>query len=147
VTLKLSKVRGDATHYTFTYDNGSKVVSWQVDGNDVDTEILADVVDSVEFAQRAITPTVPQYPVGARTPVLNANIQPTLPGFDNPGHPLVWDERYGPNPGAEAADKAAREEEMRLRNMGGALRTGVGMAADDIPVFDNGDLPEVNWGA
>jgi hypothetical protein len=144
MTLKLSKVRGHADQYTFIYDNGSKAVSWQVDGNDVDTEILTDVVDTVH---PVIAPTIPQYPVGARTPVLNANIQPTLPGFDNLGHPLVWDERYGPNPGAEAADKAAREEEMRLRNMGGALRTGVGMAAEDIPVFDNGDLPEVNWGA
>lgn len=138
MTLKLSKVRGHADQYTFIYDNGSKVVSWQVDGNDVDTEILADVVDSVEYATRVNAPTVPQYPVGQGNPHFE---QPPL--FDWPyiaGSAL-------PNTGAEAANKAAIEEEMRLRNMGGALRTGVGMAAEDIPVFDNGDLPEVNWGA
>jgi hypothetical protein len=59
-----------------------------------------------------------------------------------------------PNSGAEAADKAAREEEQRLMNMGGALRTGINMAAEDIPVLDisssghvRSDLPDVNWGA
>lgn len=126
MTLKLSKVRGHADQYTFIYDNGSKVVSWQVDGNDVDTEILTDVVDSI---YPAILPTIPQYRLGE------------APMFTPPFGPITV------NSGAEAADRAAREEEMRLRNMGGALRTGIGMAADDIPVVDTdrNDLPGVNW--
>jgi hypothetical protein len=31
-------------------------------------------------------------------------------------------------------------------NMGSALKRGINMGPEDIPVFDNGDLPEVNWG-
>ncbi len=57
------------------------------------------------------------------------------------------------NQGAEAADKAAREEEMRLRNMGSALGQGINLSAEDIPVVDadasghvHSDLPDVNWG-
>lgn len=128
MTLKLSKVRGHADQYTFIYDNGSKVVSWQVDGNNVDTEILTDVVDTVH---PALTPTLPRYPLDL-TPEQWSIVKPVIPGLEN----------YG----AEAADKAAHDEEMRLRNMGGALRTGINLAAEDIPVFDDGGLPEVNWG-
>jgi len=131
MTLKLSKVRGHADQYTFIYDNGSKVVSWQVNGNDVDTEVLTDVVDTVH---PAIAPTVPQYPIHG-LPIGPVFVQPALPGAEN----------YG----AEAADRAAREEEMRLRNGGAALAKGIGMAFDDIPIVDTdrNDLPGVNWGA
>lgn len=139
MTLKLTKVRGQADHYVLSYDNGTKVVAWQVDGNDVDTEILQDVVDTVH---PALPPTRPMYQTGTQ---LNPQfVQPMLPG-DWP--PLFADPIQPTNTGAEAADKAARDEETRLRNMGGALRTGINLAAEDIPVFDSGDLPEVNWGA
>lgn len=134
MTLKLTKVRGQADHYVLSYDNGTKVVAWQVDGNDVDTEILQDVVDTVH---PVLPPTRPMYPTGTQ---LNpqfispgAYVQDTIPDLEN----------YG----AEAADKAARDEELRLRNMGGALRTGVNLSAEDIPVFDSGELPDVNWSA
>jgi hypothetical protein len=144
VTLKLTRVRGKADQYVFTYDNGTKVVAWQVDGNDVGTETLTDVVDTVH-------PSFPAYDMAsprhndirdgiARVAATVQPFQPTLPGMEN----------YG----AEAADKAAREEEQRLMNMGGALRTGINMAAEDIPVLDisssghvRSDLPDVNWGA
>ncbi len=137
MTLKLARVRGKADQYVFTYDNGTKVVAWQVDGNDVDTEILTDVVDTVH-------PGFPAYNLAhlghndirdaiARVAATVQPFQPTLPGLEN----------YG----AEAADKAAREEEQRLLNMGAALRTGINMGPEDIPVFDNGELPDVNWGA
>ena len=134
MTLKLSKVRGQANTYVFTYDNGSKVVSWQVDGNDVSTETLTDVVDTV-FP--AIPPTKPQFPITMPPEMYIPQIHG---GF---GPPFVEPE----NAGAAAADKAALEEEMRLRNMGGALRTGINLAADDIPVVDSdrNDLGSVDW--
>jgi hypothetical protein len=126
MTLKLTKVRGKADQFALAYDNGTKVVVWQVDGNDVDTEILQDVVDTVH---PILPPTRPMYEVGTQ---LNPQfVQPVIPGMEN----------YG----AEAADRAARDEEQRLMNMGGALRTGLNLGPEDIPVFDNGDLPDVNW--
>jgi hypothetical protein len=137
MTLKLARVRGKADQYVFTYDNGTKVVAWQVDGNDVGTELLTDVVDTVH---PILAPTVPQYPtLFPPNGTALQFVQPVIPGMEN----------YG----AEAADKAAREEEQRLMNMGGALRTGINMAAEDIPVLDisssghvRSDLPDVNWG-
>jgi hypothetical protein len=130
MTLKLAKVRGKENQFVFTYDNGVKVVAWQVDGNDVDTEILTDVVDTVH---PALSPAIPQYstmfpPNGTALQF----VQPVIPGLEN----------YG----AEAADRAAREEEQRLMNMGSALKRGINMGPEDIPVFEDGDLPEVNWG-
>jgi hypothetical protein len=137
MTLKLTKVRGQADHYVLSYDNGTKVAAWRVDGNDVDTEILQDVVDTVH---PALPPTRPMYQAGTQ---LNPQfVQPMLP------LPGGWNEvQVTHNTGAEAADKAARDEELRLRNMGGALRTGINLAAEDIPVFDSGELPDVNWSA
>jgi hypothetical protein len=135
MTLSVKKVGGNQLR--FTYNDGLKTVAWMVESEDVSLDTLQDILGTVRGQILPTTPAIPtDYPRGwdsrgAGRPV---------------GYPGLI-EASG-NLGAEAADKAARDEEVRLRNMGSALGQGVNMAADDIPVVDNdrNDMSEVNWG-
>lgn len=128
MTIQIKKIAGN--QYRFHLTDGAKSIQWVVDGNDVDASTLLDVINA---ENPHVAPTEPHYAIGYRpTPQF---IQPTLPGLENLG--------------AEAADKAAKLEELRLRNMGSALAKGINLGPEDIPVFNGeaGDnLPPVNWG-
>jgi len=129
MTLVLKKVRGQSALFVFEYDNGQKKVVWHVDGNDVEPSTLFDILDSLGGPLPATQPAIPHWIDTHPT-----FVQPPL--FDLP------------NEGAAAADKAAREEEQRLMNMGAALSKGINMGPTDIPVFNGeagDDLPPVNW--
>jgi hypothetical protein len=138
MSLTLKKVRG-SDDYQFSWSQDGKVVQWVVNGGDVDLSVLLDIVNTAAPEQMiTIPPTIPQYPVGElrQWPQLTQTQWDTVSSYI-PG-----------NEGAEAADRAARDEEMRLRNMGAALNSGVGLAAEDIPVVDTdrNDMGPVNWG-
>jgi hypothetical protein len=126
--IQLRKIAGN--QFKFSLTDGAKAIQWVVDGNDVDVSTLLDVINA---ENPHVSPSEPHYAIGYRpTPQF---VQPAL--FDVP------------NAGAAAADKAAHEEELRLRNMGAALSKGIGLGPEDIPVFNGepGDaLPPVNWG-
>jgi hypothetical protein len=136
MSLTLKKVRG-SDDYQFSWDDGSKAVSWIVQGNDVDPSTLLDIVNTAAPERMiSIPPTIPAIPLWSQTEDV-ARMQ------------REWVASVtGHNQGAEAADRAARDEEMRLRNMGSALASGVGLAAEDIPVVDTdrNDMGPVNWG-
>jgi hypothetical protein len=131
--IALEKVRGSHMYRLSYHDQEmTKLITWEINPDDVDLDVLLDVIQTAQ----PLPATIPAIPVGPwRVPELTpeqwAIVQPVIPGLEN----------YG----AQAADKAAHEEEMRLRNMGGALRTGINLSAEDIPVFEDGDLPSVNW--
>lgn len=133
MTLSLIKERG-SNRYLFQHIEGMKEVQWIVDGADVDLDVLVDIINTVS---PPLNGTVPAIPLGS-----NSGTQlPLMPGWNNVK--VEW------NAGAEAANKAAQEEEMRLRNMGSALGKGINLGPEDIPVFNGeaGDeLPPVNWG-
>lgn len=136
MSLSIKKVRGSDT-FEFLWSNEGKTISWFVDGSDVEASTLLDIVDTIAPRQVFIPPTMPQYPVGIN------------PQFFPP-NALDWNTvAIEHNVGAEAADRAAQEEEMRLRNMGSALASGVGLPADAIPVVDSdrNDMGPVNWSA
>ncbi len=147
MSLTIKKVRG-SDNYQFSWTSEGKVVQWIVNGSDVDPTTLLDIVNTAApECTITIPPTIPMYPVG------------TNPQFTPP--PSDWDRFFvksavagtfvpdTSNAGAEAADRAARDEEMRLRNMGSALASGVGLPADAIPVVDSdrNDMGPVNWSA
>lgn len=131
MSLTLTKVRGSDS-FQFNWNDGSKSVSWTVDGSNVDPTTLLDIVDTAAPDKvLSLPPTTPAIPLDwPRGQVAGIFVPDTS------------------NQGAEAADQAAREEEMRLRNMGSALGNGVGLGPMDIPVVDSdrNDLPEPNWG-
>lgn len=125
--LTLVKIRG-TSWYSFRYSDEVKSMSWSVDPKDIPVETLRDIINTVHPPLQPTVPAIPIHP-GAEFPQLFAPaIQPS-------------------NTGAEAADRAAREEEMRLRNMGSAISRGIGLGPDDIPVVDvdRNDLPDPNW--
>lgn len=134
--IQLRKIAGN--RFKFSLTDGAKAIQWVVEGDDVDVSTLLDVIN----AQNPHTPpTEPHYAIGYRTLPAELTqaqwdvVQPVIPGMEN----------YG----AQAADRAAKEEEARLRNMGAALSKGINMGPDDIPVFNGepGDgLSPVNWG-
>lgn len=130
MTLKLTKIRG-YDEYSVVYDNGVKTVSWLLDGQNVSVETLTDIIDTVN---PAIPPTKPAIPLAS----------PSLGQLFQAASEVYAQE----NAGAEAADRAARQEEMRLRNGGAALARGIGMENDGLPVVDTdrNDLGSVNWG-
>lgn len=131
--IALEKVRGSHMYRLSYHDQEmTKLITWEINPDDVDLDVLLDVIQTAQ----PLPATIPAFPVGARN----------APEFFQPALPADWNRVTVGNEGAEAADKAAHEEEMRLRNMGGALRTGINLSAEDIPVFEDGDLPPVNWG-
>jgi hypothetical protein len=139
VSLSIKKVRGSDT-FEFLWSNEGKTISWFVDGSDVEASTLLDIVDTIAPREALIPPTMPQYPVG-----MGINPQLFFPPNARDWNTVTIEH----NVGAEAADRAAQEEEMRLRNMGSALATGVGLPADAIPVVDSdrNDMGPVNWSA
>lgn len=147
MTLMLEKVRGQRMFEITSFD-GNKHISWIIDPADVDVEVLQDIVNTV--APPPLAPTVPAIQVSAWTPnqfqpgwnEVQVNDLPT--GREILG--MVTQEQVRlHNAGAEAADRAAREEEQRLMNMGSALARNINMGPEDIPVFEEG-MPDVNWG-
>lgn len=124
----LEKVRGsNAYRFSYAAENG-KFVQWEVNGDDINIDVLQDIIDTV---RPPIQPTVPAVPLAAPW-----SYQGGLAIDPAAGHI---------NTGAEEADRKAREEEQRLMNMGSAISKGIGLGPEDIPVFDNGELPDVNW--
>lgn len=131
--IQLAKVRG-STMYNLSYNDEAmtKLIVWEINPYDVDLDTLQDIINTV---RPPIPPTVPAIPLG-HDPL--RDLTRVLQNYPD----------AGVNAGAEAADRAAREEEMRLRNMGSAISKGIGLGPDDIPVVDvdRVDLPDVNWG-
>lgn len=139
MSLSLKKLPGN--QFRFSWAENGKVVQWVVEGDDVEVPTLLDIVDTVAPREVLIPPTAPLYPIG---------VSPYGVPFVSAPNNLNWSSiEVTHNTGAEAADRAARDEEMRLRNMGSALASGVGLPADAIPVVDSdrNDLPEPNWRA
>jgi hypothetical protein len=138
--IKLRKIAGN--QFKFSLMDGAKAIQWIVDGDDVDVSTLLDVIN----AENPHTPpTAPHYAIGYRPK--GANVRPeVIAAYHGEQWPIPGLE----NLGAQAADRAAKDEEMRLRNMGAALAKGINLGPEDIPVFNGeaGDaLPPVNWGA
>lgn len=132
--ITLEKVRGKPNYYWVVWKNEEgKTVSWPIDGADLSVDVLQDIINTV---RPPIQPTAPAIPLNPRLWPAELTqeqwdvVAPVIPGI---------------NSGAEAADKAAREEEQRLMNMGSALAKGINLGPEDIPVFEDGGLPEVNW--
>lgn len=128
--ITLEKVRGRPNHYWAVWKNEEgKTVSWPLDGADLSVDVLQDIINTV---RPPIQPTVPAIPLGYDPLRDLTRVLQNSPDT-------------GVNAGAEAADRVAREEEQRLMNMGSALAKGINLGPEDIPVFDNGELPPVNW--
>jgi hypothetical protein len=144
MSLTLKKMPG--TQFRFSWAEDGKVVQWVVDGSDVDPSTLLDILDTVAPREVLIPPTTPMYPAGPvpSNPDYGISV-PSIGELQRQWSATVT----GHNLGAEAADRAARDEEMRLRNMGSALASGVGLPADAIPVVDSdrNDMGPVNWSA
>jgi hypothetical protein len=116
VSLQIHYV--DEDEYVLEWREGHKCTTWSVTKADDLVSVLHDILTTVEV-----------------------NHTPLNPVFLAPAERRAVS---GPNPGAEAADKAAREAEMALRNGGAALRVGVGF--DGVPVFEDPDsIPPVDW--
>ena len=138
MSLSIKKIPGN--QFRFSWEDGGKSIQWVVNGDDVDTSILLDILDTTRPVMPDLPPTIPLYPAGIPIGM------PYVVASNNPNWSSI---EVTHNTGAEAADRAARDEEMRLRNMGSALASGVGLPADAIPVVDSdrNDLPEPNWRA
>lgn len=142
--ISLEKIRGSHNYRISYHDKEmSKLITWQIEPDDISLDTLRNIIHTVEVEEYLpITPTTPAIPrewPAELIPEQWATVSPFIPPATNQG--------------AEAADKAAREEEMRLRNMGSALGQGINLSAEDIPVVDadasghvHSDLPDVNWG-
>ena len=127
MTLSAKKIGGN--RLLFTYNDGRKSTTWETDATEVDVEVLRDIVDTVV---PPLPPTVPAIPLVAPQQAA-LFVPPAAAKQPVTGFGTDW----------------GFEEEVRLKNMGAALNTGVGLAAEDIPVFNGepGDqLPPVNWG-
>lgn len=97
------------------YDSGKQSI-WPVP---VDTEgILEVLTDVLGEARKA------------------SGYDPLLPPFMTPTRPVAMAS------GVRERDHGD-DEEIRLRNGGSALRVGVGEL--DIPIFDDDQIPDVNW--
>ncbi len=135
MTLTVLKVRGANNVVRFSFQDGQKNVTWEVNSDDDDAVIVGVLQDIVNV----VRPHVPHddIPLGYNTHWI---------GAFGEALPVPADiASVAANQGLRDAEKAAQEEEMRLKNMGSALRTGLNMGPEDIPVFDNGELPPVNW--
>lgn len=142
--ITLEKVRGKPNYYWVVWKNEEgKTVSWPIDGADLSVDVLQDIINTVRPPIQPTVPAIPVDPTILLTQDLSPWINPKI--HSTPGAINATDAK---NLGAEAADKAARDEEMRLRNMGSAISRGIGLGPDDIPVVDvdRVDLPDVNWG-
>lgn len=131
VTLAAKKIGGN--RLLFTYHDGTKSITWEADAADVDVEILRDIVHTVAGPDLPpIPPTVPLIPLGGNPELFIPPPSAPFRSVSAPGSDWGFD------------------EEVRLKNMGSALSSGVGLPADAIPVFNGeaGDqLPPVNWSA
>lgn len=113
---------GEGDNFEITWAEGYRKTSWTFHQDDDLVEVLRDILATVE----------PNY-----TPTNPVFLAPTLHTQKRMAQAM--------NPGAEAADKAAREAEMALRNGGAALAQGLGF--ENVPTYeDAADIPPVNWG-
>jgi CBS domain-containing protein len=111
MSLKI-KPSGVANGYIIEWAEGYKSTTWAVDGADDVTEVLRDILKTVEPNHVLHTPLFLQ---GVTTP------HPTSPPVLTP-----------------KVDKASLMEEQRLMNGGAAL--GKGLAFEDVPIMDDNDL-------
>lgn len=134
MTIFIDKDRGKPT-FTVSFLDGDKRVQWGLDPERGEDHLIDTFQDIINTVRPPIQPTVPAIPLGYDPLRDLTRVLQNSPDT-------------GANAGAEAADRAACEEEQRLMNMGSALAKGINMGPEDIPVVDGdrNDLPDVNWG-